>query len=604
MCGISGIINHSNTAVSEKEIGDMNQLIYHRGPDGDGFYFGSHFAFGHRRLAILDLTEDGRQPMVYKEDYIITFNGEIYNYLEIKEVLVQEGYTFQSKSDTEVILAAYHFWGEACVHQFNGMWSFALYDKKKNILFCSRDRFGVKPFYYTVTDKQFVFGSEIKQLLPFLPNISCNKKVMLDYLIVGIEEYNNETFFENILKLEQGSNLIYDLNTHQFELKKYYQLTLDPALKNVKEDEAVRKYASQLNDAVMLRMRSDVEVGTCLSGGLDSSSITAISSNLMRQMDGKPIKAIHAKAEEKNIDESEFAQDVVNYCGANMEMVTPTFEDFYRVLDTVIYSQEEPFGSPSVVMQYFVLEKAREQNCIVMLDGQGGDESLLGYEKYYPAFLMEKKGLKKWTEFFNSSKNSKLSKLDLVKYYVYFTNYSIRMNRLKKRHQYLKPGVLKSFQSEILRELTSNYLNIDALQKLEIGKTQLPHLLRYEDKNSMLHSIETRLPFVDYRCVEMALSMPNQYKINKGWTKYLLRKGMEGKLPDKVIWRKNKLGFNAPENTWLGKIQDEMVVAIQHSKLLQSIIDFNKMDFNKLDLRTKWRLFNIAKWEQLYFVQS
>ena len=287
-----------------------------------------------------------------------------------------------------------------------------------------------------------------------------------------------------------------------------------------------------------------------------------------------------------------------------MEMVTPTFEDFYRVLDTVIYSQEEPFGSPSVVMQYFVLEKAREQNCIVMLDGQGGDESLLGYEKYYPAFLMEKKGLKKWTEFFNSSKNSKLSKLDLVKYYVYFTNYFIRMNRLKKRHQYLKPSVLKSFHSEILRELTSNYLNIDALQKLEIGKTQLPHLLRYEDKNSMLHSVETRLPFVDYRCVEMALSMPNQYKINKGWTKYLLRKGMEGKLPDKVIWRKNKLGFNAPENTWLGKIQDEMVEAIQHSNLLQSIIDFNKMDFNKLDLRTKWRLFNIAKWEQLYFVQS
>jgi asparagine synthase (glutamine-hydrolysing) len=484
------------------------------------------------------------------------------------------------------------------------MWSFALYDKKKDLLFCSRDRFGVKPFYYTVTDKQFVFGSEIKQLLPFLPKISCNKKVMLDYLIVGIEEYNNETFFESILKLEQGSNLIYDLKNHQFEIKKYYQLTLDPALKNVKEDEAVRKYASQLNDAVMLRMRSDVEVGTCLSGGLDSSSITAISSNLMRQMDGKPIKAIHAKAEEKNIDESEFAQDVVNYCGANMEMVTPTFEDFYRVLDTVIYSQEEPFGSPSVVMQYFVLEKAREQNCIVMLDGQGGDESLLGYEKYYPAFLMEKKGLKKWTEFFNSSKNSKLSKLDLVKYYVYFTNYSIRMNRLKKRHQYLKPSVLKSFHSEILRELTSNYLNIDALQKLEIGKTQLPHLLRYEDKNSMLHSVETRLPFVDYRCLEMALSMPNQYKINKGWTKYLLRKGMEGKLPDKVIWRKNKLGFNAPENTWLGKIQDEMVVAIQHSNLLQSIIDFNKMDFNKLDLRTKWRLFNIAKWEQLYSVQS
>jgi len=482
------------------------------------------------------------------------------------------------------------------------MWSFALYDKKKNILFCSRDRFGVKPFYYTVTANQFIFGSEIKQLLPFLPKISCNKKILLDYLIVGIEEYNNETFFDNIVKLEQGFNLIYHLDRHQFDIKKYYYLTIDESLKNLSEEDAVAKYHAQLSDAVMLRMRSDVEVGTCLSGGLDSSSITSIASTLMRQMEGKPIRAIHAKAEEKDIDESEFAKEVVTYCGANMEMVTPTFADFYRVLDTVIYSQEEPFGSPSVVMQYFVLEKARDQNCIVMLDGQGGDESLLGYEKYYPAFLMEKKGLMKISEFFNSSKNSKLTKLDLLKYYVYFTNYSIRINRLKKRHQYIKPAILKKFQSEILKELTANYLNIEALQKLEIGKTQLPHLLRYEDKNSMCHSVETRLPFLDYRCVEMAISVPNQFKIKNGWTKYLLRKGMENKLPDSIIWRKNKLGFNAPENTWLGKIQDEMLTSVKESKLLHSIINADQLDFNKLDNRTKWRLFNIAKWEKLYQV--
>lgn len=603
MCGISGIINHSNQLVSEKEISEMNQLIYHRGPDGDGFYFGDNFAFGHRRLAILDLSEDGRQPMKYKDDYVITFNGEIYNYIEIREILIQKGYTFHSKSDTEVILAAYDFWGDACVLQFNGMWSFALYDKKKNRLFCSRDRFGVKPFYYTISANQFIFGSEIKQLLPFLPKISCNNKVLLDYLIVGIEEYNNETFFEGIVKLEQGSNLVYDLSNHQFEITKYYHLELDSSLKNLNEEEAIKKYHEQLTQAVKLRMRSDVEVGTCLSGGLDSSSITSISSSIMKQMEGKPIKAIHAKAEEKNIDESDFAAEVVAYCGANMEIVTPTFDDFYRVLDKVIHSQEEPFGSPSVVLQYFVLEKAREQNCIVMLDGQGGDESLLGYEKYYPAFLLEKKGFKKVSEFLHSSKNSKLSKMDLLKYYVYFTNYSIRLRRLKKRHNYIKPAVLDHFQSEILKELSKKYLTIDALQELEISKTQLPHLLRYEDKNSMLHSVETRLPFVDYRCVEMALSMPNAYKIKNGWTKYLLRKGMEGKLPDTIIWRKNKLGFNAPENTWLGNIQDEMIETIKQSKLLKNIIHFEKMDFKKLDIRTKWRLFNIAKWEQLYAVQ-
>jgi asparagine synthase (glutamine-hydrolysing) len=580
----------------------MNQLIFHRGPDGDGIYFGNNFAFGHRRLAIIDLSDDGHQPMAYLDNYVIIYNGEIYNYIEIRETLIDKGYTFNSKSDTEVILAAYDYWGEQCVMHFNGMWSFALHDKKKNILFCSRDRFGVKPFYYAQTKDKFVFGSEIKQLLPFLKSVKSNIPVLLDYLITGMEDYSNETFFQDIVKLEQGCNLLYDLKNHTYEIQKYYSLNIDAALKSLSLDNAVTKYKETLESATELRMRSDVEVGTCLSGGLDSSSITALSSEIIRKTSAGKLRAIHAKAEEKDIDESDFANQVAEFCGATIEIITPTFSEFKQVLNKVILAQEEPFGSPSIIMQYLVLQKARELNCIVMLDGQGGDESLLGYEKYYPAFLMEKKGIGKISAFLNSSKNSKLNKLDLIKYYLYFTNYKVRLRRLKKRHNYLKKNVLQTFQSPILKELSNNYLSIDELQKLEISKTQLPHLLRYEDRNSMAHSVETRLPFVDYRCIETAISLPNEFKIKDGWTKYLLRKGMEKKLPKSIIWRKTKLGFNAPENTWLSQLTDEMTTEIRESKILSNLVDFDNFNFHNIDNRTKWRLYNIAKWEKLLLV--
>lgn len=603
MCGISGIVNLTNLQVSTSEMQSMNDLIKHRGPDGEGFYFDKNFALGHRRLAIIDLTVDGNQPMIYHNKNVITYNGEIYNYIEIRDELMELGYTFNSKSDTEVILAAYSHWGEDCVTRFNGMWSFALFDYQKNILFCSRDRFGVKPFYYVVSDNKFIFGSEIKQLLPFISQIKCNSTVLLDYLLLGIEEHSNATFFEEVLKLEQGSNLIYDLNNHTFEIKKYYQISINHSLSKLSEKESIERYKAKLNSAVTIRMRSDVQVGTCLSGGLDSSSITSISSAILKDLGGKSIKAIHAKATEKNIDESEFAKEVAEYCGASLEIIEPTSADFKKVLDKVIYIQEEPFGSPSVMMQYFVMQKAHQLNCTVMLDGQGGDESLLGYEKYYPAYLLQRKGFNKVIEFMQSSKNSKLSKLDLIKYYVYFTNYKIRLKRLKKRHSYLQKSIVTTFESDILKELSKKYLSIKSLQLLEISKTQLPHLLRYEDKNSMANSIETRLPFIDYRCVETALSINNDYKIKNGWTKYILRKAMAGKLPESILWRKNKLGFNAPEQTWLSDMQDEMLNTIKTSSILANLIDFDKLDYDKLDIKTKWRLFNISKWEKLYSVQ-
>jgi asparagine synthase (glutamine-hydrolysing) len=604
MCGISGIVNVLNQPVSQPEIQKMTDLIAHRGPDGSGIWHGPNFALGHRRLSIIDLTHNGHQPMSYADHLVITYNGEIYNYLEIKEKLVGLGYFFRSQSDTEVILAAYHEWGVDCVNYFNGMWSFCLFDKEKNILFCSRDRFGVKPFYFLKTDELFAFGSEIKQLLPFCKERRVNQQILLDYLILGYEDHSNETFFEGITKLEQGSNLIYDLDNHSFQVVPYYNLSVRSEYRSLTEIDAVNTYRKCLEDAVKLRMRSDVEVGTCLSGGLDSSSITAISAQILRNKSNRKIKAIHARVNKKSIDESSFAQKVSTFCNTELIMVEPDEEDFISSIDEVIKVQEEPFGSPSVFLQYFVMKKARQLNCLVMLDGQGGDETLLGYERYYPAYIMKLKGVKKITGFLHSSQNSKLTRLQLIKYYLYFTNYNIRLNKLKRRNQFLKKEVLSKFNSNLLKRVSLSYLDILKLQKLEINHTQLPHLLRYEDRNSMAHSVESRLPFLDYRSVETALSLPDEYKIDKGWTKNLLRKAMKSLLPEEVIWRRDKLGFNAPEEEWLVRIEDMISSSVNSSPILKTLVDFDKLDLQHLDIRTKWRLFNVAKWEKIYEVQT
>ena len=514
MCGISGIINKNGSKVKENEIQKINDLIAHRGPDSEGFYFEKNFAFGHRRLSILDLSIDGHQPMHYLDKYTITYNGEVYNYLEIKDELLKNGYIFKSHTDTEVILASYDKWGEECVNKFNGMWAFAIYDKEKEIIFCSRDRFGVKPFYYTQVENKFIFGSEIKQLLEFYEKRFVNKKILMDFLIIGYENHTNETFFENIFKLQESHNLIYDLRKNTFQIKRYYDIKKYEI--NLDEDKSISIYKSKLNDSIALRLRSDVKVGTCLSGGLDSSSIAAIASNMYRKNLNEKFIAIHAKSSENDSDESFFAKEVATSCNLDLKIVEPTKDEFINSIDDVIYTQEEPFGSPSIFMQYFVMKKAKEIGCTVLLDGQGGDETLVGYERYYPSYLMSLGFFNLIKEFFNSSKNSKLSKKQLFAYFVYFTKAKIRIKKLQVKNSFIKAKYFNLASFDILEKNSKNYLNLFELQHQEIFYTQMPHLLRYEDRNSMRHSIETRLPFIDYTLVETALSIPNKYKIKDG----------------------------------------------------------------------------------------
>lgn len=599
MCGISGIINRSLKPIEKKEIQEINDLIQHRGPDDEGFYIGKNFAFGHRRLSILDLSSDGHQPMHYLEKYVITYNGEVYNYLEIKEELLKDGYIFQSHTDTEVILASYDKWGEECVKRFNGMWAFAIYDKQKDIIFCSRDRFGIKPFYYTEINGKFVFGSEIKQLTAFYNEVYVNKKILMDYLIIGYEDHTNETFFENIYKLEQSNNLVYDLKTNNFSVKKYYELKQNTTL--LDENDSIEKYRKQLAESIKIRLRSDVKVGTCLSGGLDSSSIAAIASKKYFEQSKSLFTAIHAQSTESDNDESFFAKEVSAYCNLDLNIVEPSEQEFIDIIDEVIYTQEEPFGSPSIYMQYFVMKKAKELKCTVMLDGQGGDETLLGYERYYPAYLKSLHFIEFVKEFINSSKNSRLTKKQLIQYFIYFTSTKIRLKNLRKTNKFIKDTYFSKISNDILEKNVNCYLNIFDLQNMEIFSTQMPHLLRYEDKNSMRHSIETRLPFIDYNVLETALSINNQYKINNGWTKYILRRVVNGILPKNVVWRKNKFGFEAPVKSWLDVTEIQMKEFVENSKILQEIT--NNIKFEKLNEKQKWKLFNIAKWEQIFNVR-
>ncbi len=601
MCGISGIINKSNEQVSRESLTSMNNLVRHRGPDAEGYYYKGNIGFGHRRLSILDLSELGNQPMHYS-DYTITYNGEIYNYLEIREELINKGHTFISDTDTEVILAAYMEWGTQCVNHFNGMWAFAIHDKKNEIVFLSRDRFGIKPLYYLESTNCFYFGSEIKQLLFFTPNRKVNKQVLFDYLYLSYHHHTNETFFEGIKSLEQSHNLVYSLRKNTYSIEKYYDLKAKTSQNNLSFNNAINSYKNLITNSINFRLRSDVKVGTCLSGGMDSSFIAAVAAPIYEKNSGEKFTAVTAKSIEKKTDESHYAKMVADMYDLNWDTTKPSKDDFLKYVEDVIEIQEEPFGSPSIVMQYFVMQKAKENGCIVMLDGQGGDETLLGYDRYYATFINEKKGLfNKIKGFVEISKNSKLSLKDALLYNLYFSNKFIRRSRQLRRNRFYKKPFKKYFNSRLLGEITKNNSSINRLQVSEITKTQLQKLLKYEDRNSMAVSIETRVPFIDHNVVEMAVSLPFEYKMTKGWSKYILRHASENILPNEIVWRKNKFGFEAPKDVWLSETSFFLDKVIE-SPFMENFVDFDKLNKNKLGKDTLWKLYNVAIWADKFKV--
>ncbi|MES2150752.1 MAG: asparagine synthase (glutamine-hydrolyzing) [Pseudomonadota bacterium] len=601
MCGISGIINKNGAPVSRDELLAMNDLASHRGPDGGGLFLLDNLGFGHRRLAILDLSSSGRQPMIYKGSYVLTYNGEIYNYLELKKQLRQYGYVFTSETDTEVILAAYDKWGSDCVSRFNGMWSFSLFDIANDLIFCSRDRFGIKPFYYSNSDQRFVFGSEIKQvLLGAKIDPVANLPAVRDFLVEGYHGHTNDSFFQQVHSLKAGHNLLYSLKSKRFLESRYYDLSVRFGLPEMKAAEATELLLKDFKRAIGYQLRADVKVGVCLSGGLDSSCIAGLSASLYNAATRDRMQAIHAKSSEANTDESCFAQQMAKFSHIDLTIVQPAKEDFTRAMDEVVYCQEEPFATPSIFMQYFAYQAAKQAGCKVMLDGQGCDEILLGYERYYAAHLWSMPILSALKEVFAIGTNSRLSLGQIVGNLLYFSISGIRIKRLKRRAGYLKDEHTTYFPN--IKKLTAGIRDIHQMQKMEIESFQLPHLLRYLDRNSMRHSIEARVPFLDHELVDTCFGINSKLKIRCGWTKHVLRNAMHGLIPENILWRKNKFGFEAPVTTWIEHAWKDMAQAIAKSRLLDSMC-LNRLDFNKIDRDMFWRLYCVARWEAVFHVQ-
>jgi len=619
MCGITGIYSFRGN-VSPESIKRMTDLLRHRGPDDEGFLAvnarlreayplvgndskvqGSSIDdfdkpvdlfLGHRRLAIIDLSAAGHQPMSNEDGSVwIVYNGEIYNYLEIGKELERLGHRLKSKADTEVMLHAYEEWGTDCLRRFNGMWAFAIVDLAKKRIFCSRDRAGEKPFYYVYDGNGFLFASEIKALVRLGEVRSHpNDRVIADYLFLGISDHTSETFFEGVSQLRPGEYLVIEDN--RVMIQSYWDI--EPKSKYYdREFEYVEHFYELFEDSIRLRLRSDAPIGSCLSGGLDSSSIVCLANRLMfdgqnidPKLVGEKQKTFSSCFENPVYDERKFIEFVIRRTGAEKNYVFPNPAGLITDLTRLVWHQDEPFVSTSIYAQWRVMELAKERGIIVLLDGQGGDELLAGYPSSFYYLLSQ------------SLKDAKI--LDLIKAVKQFRKSHLHFpNRFGMKmlaailptwikplgHQWLKGSTEwaeEGFAKKYLQRFPKpRKLDNDLNNFLyEIFRyTTLPGLLHYEDRNSMAFSIESRLPFLDYRLIEYLFSLPPDQKIAWGTTKVILRDAMKGILPEEVRNRSDKMGFATPEDVWFRTILRNPIGDIINSK---SFADRGYFEINKV----------------------
>lgn len=601
MCGIAGVIDF-NRQNNFQEVQKMLSVSSHRGPDSSDIFQENNVTLGHNRLSIIDTAERSNQPFQYK-NLTMVYNGEIYNFIELRECLKRKGYSFNTSSDTEVLIKAFYEWGVKCFSMLNGMFAFAVYNSDTREILLVRDQFGIKPLHYYYDGARFSFSSEIKQLLQTSISRKANESVLLEYLTFGYENFNSQTFFSNIFALDPGSFLRLRTDNLNFSIQKFYELHMTDSYSDLTIHEAEKTFLELLIDSIDIRLRADVKIGTLLSGGLDSSLVSAIAANRYNSTDGHKLTAIHAKSIDRVTDESAFARDVATSAGIGFEVVEPSVNSFANKLSEIVYTQEEPFGSPSMYMGWHVFRRAHELNCKVMLNGQGADEIFLGYERYFPLSMNYKNPLKLLYTAYLFSKNSRVNFKNNLLYYFYFRNHKIRELR-SSQNSFLKKSVLKKYHLNNIVLSAKSYHSPFDLQKLEIESLQLPHLMRYEDRNSMRHSVETRLPFLDHRLVEFGIQLPLNYKLNGGWSKFIVRKASEQYLNKAISWRKDKLGFEAPTNIWFDTFSDMMYNEVYQSEFLNDFVDkqFIKKNYSNMSVRNKWALFNVSIWSKVFDV--
>jgi asparagine synthase (glutamine-hydrolysing) len=547
MCGISLIVNKENLPVSPDLIEAMNTKIIHRGPDHGGYYLGKNFALGHRRLSIIDISEHAFQPMHYMDKYVLIYNGEIYNYIEIREELIAAGYKFISTSDTEVILASYDKWGEDCVSRFNGMWAFVLHDKAANTLFCSRDRFGIKPFNYTSLPDKFLIASEIKQFTvfpDFMPRL--NYEETWNYLVNSHLNTGKNTLFENVNVLSPGCNLSYDLTKNSYSIKQYYSIENTKKLKPASFKESAQQFKSLFNTAIKIRLRSDVEVGACLSGGIDSSSIVST----LKEQKVENLRAISVCFAEDELNEKAYMDIILKKTGYTQIEIWPDMSELITLdlLSKIVYHQDQPILSGSHFAEFKLFEAAHKNNIKVMLDGQGADEFIAGYinlfYKRFSELLRKSQFLKLLREIsaYTKKHNKSLFKTLLSTFYI------VLFSKKNNNKQFIGKEFYKKYYKQE-KETTS--VNEESLE--QILRTSIPYQLHSEDRNSMMNSTESRLPFFDFDLIDFIYSLPDDFKIRNGETKAILREAMKNTLPQEILNRHDKIGFAAPDETFIRK---------------------------------------------------
>ncbi len=628
MCGIAGLISKNKSVSVNETVFAMSQAIKHRGPDGEGFAFFSasantpafsnetpqvniesnqfkfnpsvalndintdyNIALAHRRLSIIDLSESGHQPMCDTSgEYWITFNGEVYNYIELREELKSKGHHFVTQTDTEVVIAAYKEWGANCLARFNGMFAFAIFDKKNSTVFCARDRVGVKPFYFVNTNDMFAFASEYKAFIKSdIIKFEINEQQQFDYLVNANLETDAQSLFKHIEELKPSHYLVYHLNEHQYTIKPYY--TISSIVNNTLTDsELVAKIEEKVVNAIKLRLRSDVEVGSCLSGGLDSSIIAGVIHHLQPQSNLKLFTAVFPN---EKFDESHYAQVVSKSINANWQTVSPTADDFFKDIETLNYYQDLPVWSTSTYSQHRVMKLAADSGIKVVLDGQGADELFGGYAHHYYSYWKQNLGIHTFSQIKESEATiykpfQLFFKQQLKSIFNLSANYSDYFSNSKKQF-----GKSTHFPF-------SNNLN-EELKKDYNGK--LKSFLKCEDRCSMAFGIESRVPFADdVELVDFLFSIDGNKKIKNGISKYLLREATKAYIPKKIYERRDKVGFETPLKQWFIEYQEQVIDTIEAQ------LDFVNNSFLKNNyksiLETKapfiLRLYSLAVWKKVY----
>jgi asparagine synthase (glutamine-hydrolysing) len=560
MCAICGIVERGRPA--QREVVDaMAASMHHRGPDSRGVFAGEEgVALASCRLAVIDPRPEGKMPVATEDGRVqLVYNGEVYNYRELRAELEPKGHRFRTETDTEVILRAYEEWGDRCVERFNGMWAIAIWDGRRDRLFCSRDRFGVKPFYFRHDGKRFVFASELKafchdpetRLEPNLP-------VVRDYLELARIDHTDGTFFAGIRQLPPAHSLV--LDDKGLRIQRYWELkpgrapSGDPA-------PLVREL---FFDSVRLRLRSDVAVGTCLSGGMDSSTLVCVAASLLRD-EAEAAESLRGRLEtftawfpDPGLEERPYAEAVAEHTGAHPHWVTFDSQQLVSDLPSIVESQDEPFGSTSIAAQWYVMKAAREAGITVMLDGQGSDEVFAGYSTFFGERFADLLRTGRMRALAHETgayrKESGASPVGVA----------AQLGRAFAREpleRHLRPR-LSGAHALVHADLRGHgpvpvaHANgfPDLLRRrlaLMIARRGLPELLHSEDRNSMAHSIEARVPFLDYRFVELVFSLGGEQLIADGRTKAVLRRALGDLLPEAVRERRTKLGFPTPEARYL-----------------------------------------------------